>query len=208
MDHAELRSLKSLAYTGAAPRVCAPGPTVNGSDISSYNEPPQYPGQFTFIKASEGLSEDSMFASNRASARSHGQLMGFYHFLRPSHTGALQAEFFVNLVGPDAGIGYVMDWEVACPVATALEFMQTVQSLTGRKPIFYSYPAFIEGLGSESSLFTLYPLWIANPGAGKCPHVPTGWPTWLFCQYEFGATPAPDLNLFNGSLDDLKALIK
>jgi GH25 family lysozyme M1 (1,4-beta-N-acetylmuramidase) len=106
-------------------------------------------------------------------------------------------------------------------------FLSTVKAKLKKTPIIYTNTAFFESyLGIVSSGFGAYPLWISEypfshqvsvndpvPDT-KYMRLPTGFPTYTFWQFSEnclipGANDVDgvfDLNVFNGSSDDLKAL--
>lgn len=189
--------------------VPANGATIPGIDLSKWNNPPQWSGDFAWIKATQGLEVDGEFHSNWQGAKNRGIFKGGYAYLDAAVDPNMQAEFFVNTVGSDSDLGYALDWEVSPgAVETARIFLAKVAALTGRRPVLYSYPAFLQSLGADLQYFADYDLWIANPG-GTAPNLPPGLTKWIFWQYRFGAevngVVTPDQNLFNGDLAALKA---
>lgn len=198
--------------------VCAAGETIAGFDISSYQPTVNWPllkkegNQFCFIKASEGLHKDPCFDKHWAEARANGLLRGAYHYFHPSHDPVSQGNYFANLIGKlGAGdLPCVMDWETtdgfpsSVDVMNALAFLNVVERVTGKTPIIYSGPYFLQTL-SLSEGFTKYALWLAHYGV-KCPLVPSPWSYWSFWQYSDAGNL--DQNKFNGPLENLEKFAK
>lgn len=95
------------------------------------------------------------------------------------------------------------------------KFLVKLESLCGRKPIFYSNPNMIYYLLKPIPEWLLeYPLWIAHYGVNK-PLIGQ-WSKWTFWQYSskgnglnYGAESLNiDLDYYNGSLQDLKKEFK
>ena len=168
---------------------------------------------FAFIKATEGTSYvDEKFERNRAAAHKAGLIVGLYHFGHPDNDPHEEADHFLRTVGDlhPHELPLVLDIEThdtRTPAATqnwCHAFLARLEEVTERKPIVYSYPAFIESqLGSA---LTLYPLWIASYRAEPSF---TRWSKWLFWQTSSdGAVPGIagrcDVDVFNGTVEELK----
>lgn len=91
---------------------------IIGCDVSEYQPTwtPASDEDFVIIKATLGRTiYDPLTAQHAATARKAGLVVGFYHFLWPSHdsgTGAQQADWFLDHI-PDLRPGelLVCDWE-------------------------------------------------------------------------------------------------
>ncbi|ANY72105.1 hypothetical protein BBD41_05595 [Paenibacillus ihbetae] len=177
---------------------------------------------FVFIKASQGSAlEDPKFVENAQGAKAAGLLIGAYHFLAAaSVVGARQeAKHFVETMkkaGPLAWFDLppALDYENnpagisrAAINQVAAAFLEEVERLTGRQPILYTGNAFAanfdESLGK-------YDLWIARYSETRVPDDRPAWTTWTFWQYTDagrinGITGKVDLNVYAGTLPDLKA---
>jgi lysozyme len=113
-----------------------------------------------------------------------------------------QAEFFCGVFGKLGGndLSPVMDWETTDGVASVNDrengysFLNSVEQLSGRTPIIYGSPYFLEALSLDSR-FLRFPLWTAHYGV-KAPLVPAPWTTWSFWQYS--GTGAVDLDYYTG----------
>src|SRR5690606_21143416 len=87
-------------------------------------------------------------------------------------------------------------------------YLRTVEALTGRVPIIYTYPNFWRTAMADSNQFHRYPLWIADYRGNPAPEVPGGWSTWTFWQTtDSGRVPGihgnTDLNVYSGAQGDL-----
>ncbi len=198
--------------------------SVGGIDVSDYQRAVDWSAvagagiAFAFTKATEGVSfVAETFASNWLATQGAGIIRGAYHFFRPLRDPQAQADHFLATVQPGAGdLPAALDAEVRDGVdARAFvdrmkEWLDAVEEATGRKPIIYTSPSFWEALGSPR--LSGYPLWIANYGRSS-PIIPRGWSTYTFWQYTSsgsvtGIAGMVDLNVFNGSLDDLMAFLR
>jgi GH25 family lysozyme M1 (1,4-beta-N-acetylmuramidase) len=177
--------------------------------------------QFAFMKATESTTyTDVRFTTNWAGAKSAGIYRGAYHFARPAAGTAIpQAKYFVSKVGSFKGAGTlppVLDLEASGGMSVSglrtwtTNWLETVEDLTGRRPIIYVSPAFWEHYLGNSTAFTKYPLWIAHYGVSS-PRVPGGWKSWTFWQRTSsgsvsGISGNVDMNKFSGTSAQLAAL--
>lgn len=205
---------------------------LNGIDVAVYQESAALnllQSDFIWIKASEGGGDfaDKALASNVAEARLTGKPVGFYHFARPlvtpENTAAEEARSFLAVIKPHLLPGDVvaLDWEAENQDRTdwAEEFLTIVAAATGATPLIYLNAAAING-GDWAAVEARFPLWYAGYGAntqtdGFAP--PTKKPdvTWaagvVAWQYTSkgrlrGYGSDLDLNIFYGTVEDLKAL--
>ena len=195
------------------------------------------------------------FKSDREQAQAAGMLTGFYHFAQlPSSNVAsvitrsakLQADLAIGRLAQVGGynakdLPYVLDIEVAPAGVTRTSitlfsktWLDEMERRTGKRPIVYASPSFLEGKTDRDAFWRNSPLWVAHymsaadmairqPGqkqAGGC--WATAWTTtscqmqWTFWQYTSTGPAAAygiaagmsniDLNVFNGSARDLLAL--
>lgn len=216
---------RAVGSLDEAATMCATGATVDGIDVSGYQGTIDWAKvaasgrKFAIAKATEGTTfTDSTFATNWAAMKSHGILRSAYHFFHSNDDPVAQAHYFVDTMGPlDANdLPPMLDLEVtdgqsaATVASTALTWLQTVEQLTGRKPIVYTYPDFWQNQINKPAGFTGYPLNIANYGV-TCPNVVGSWATWTMWQYSStGSVPGisgnVDEDTFNGSLTALMQL--
>lgn len=146
---------------------------LNGIDISSFQKGinlSAVPGQFVWIKASEGVNwSDPELANNIASARKAGKLVGFYHYARPladsGNTAQAESDSFLKFVIPllQAGDRLALDWEAENQqnTAWAKEWLDRVYAATGVRSAFY---ANFSSLNAYDWTFVAkdYPLWLAQ----------------------------------------------
>jgi lysozyme len=179
--------------------------------------------RFCFIKATEGAANvDPRFAQNRRGAGAAGLLRGAYHFFHPSFPAATQASWFIRTVVrlEPGDLPPVLDLEVPAAWASiapsaraplAIQWLETVENLLGATPIVYLSSAFATEILEIAPALARFPVWFAHYTDAGAPSVAKPWGTWNFWQYtREGKTPGVslpvDLNRFNGSLEDLKAL--
>ena len=207
--------------------------TVPGIDVSYWNAGIDWPkvratGQrFVFAKASEGSSySDPTFDDNWRGAKSAGLLRGAYHFFRCNLDPKKQATRFIDYVqsmNDNGELPPVLDLETNDGqtkdkiIERAKAWLDLVETAFGRKPIIYSRQYFLQDYFSEAgggppAWAKDYPLWLAQyPNQyvpGTQPPLPRGWFKWMFWQYSDkgrinGINARVDLNVFNGSLEDL-----
>jgi GH25 family lysozyme M1 (1,4-beta-N-acetylmuramidase) len=200
---------------------------------------------------------------DRAAAQAAGIYTGFYHYATLPNSRDLevfkadataQAEKVLwrlaSLGGyNDMDLPYALDLENNCIEYNSLgcskyatkesvtlwakTFLRIVKERTGRTPILYSYPSFLEGAMVRDAELATYPLWLAQYGVDPANPIaepglkPIGcyvhsWTSpnctsqWVIWQYtSCGIAPkygVPgnrlDLNVFRGSQDDFLALAK
>jgi len=190
---------------------------------------------FVYIKATESTDYTSeTFASQWQGADAAGMLRGGYHFFDFNAYAQAQAEYFLSVCAPQSGaLPPMLDLEqvgdvpssTAENVQSVATWLQAVQKATGVRPVLYlNYPCWSQTLGSTSG-FSGHPFWApsyldgvtAPPPSGEPPIMQppppqiTAWQTWTFWQYSqsgqvAGVSGSVDLDVFNGSLDALRAL--
>jgi GH25 family lysozyme M1 (1,4-beta-N-acetylmuramidase) len=210
--------------------------TVPGIDVSYWNAGIDWPkvratGQrFVFAKASEGSSySDPTFDDNWRGAKSAGLLRGAYHFFRCNIDPKKQATRFIDYVqsmNDNGELPPVLDLETNDGqtkdkiIERAKTWLDLVETAFGKKPIIYSGQYFLQDYFSEAgggppAWAKDHPLWLAQyPNQyipGMRPSLPRGWFKWTFWQYSDkgrvnGINARVDLNVFNGSLEDLYKL--
>ena len=206
--------------------VCMPhGYQVHGIDISHYQgevdwkmlkqtRQGQFPINFVFMKATEGGDfSDDKFVANFDSARAHGFVRGAYHFYNPKTDAHKQADFFIQSVKLEPGdLPPVLDIEKKGRDVKKLQqdlkvWLRKVESHYGVKPIIYASYKFKTRYLNDS-VFNSYPYWIAHYYVDSVQYQGE----WKFWQHtDVGTLPGieekVDLNIFNGSLQDLKCLL-
>jgi GH25 family lysozyme M1 (1,4-beta-N-acetylmuramidase) len=207
--------------------------TVPGIDVSYWDAGIDWPkvratGQrFVFVKATEADTyQDPTFDDNWFGAKSAGLLRGAYHFFRCNVDAKKQADYFVNYFKSfnDPGeLPPVLDLETNDNqkkdkiIPAVKTYLDRVEAALGKKPIIYSGYFFLQDYLSEAGggppmWAKDYPLWIAQyPNQyvpGTAPSLPRGWFNWTIWQYSEkgvvnGINAAVDMDVFNGSLEDL-----
>lgn len=207
--------------------------TVPGNDISYWQSGIDWPkvraagSRFVFIKATEGETYvDPTFETNWAGAKASGLLRGAYCFFHPNQDGKKQADSFISIVkaaNDNGELPMALDLEVAdaAPkskiMSKAKIWFDEVEQAFGRKPAIYSGVSFLETYfselgGSPPAWIKDNPLWLAwypnQYTPGMSPLMPRGWASWTIWQYSKtgsvnGVNAKVDLDLFNGSLNDL-----
>ena len=207
--------------------------TVPGIDVSYWDSGIDWPkvratGQrFVLIKATEGETyADPTFENNWIGAKTSGLLRGAYCYFHPNQDGKKQADRFISVVkalNDNGELPMTIDLEV--PDATQKDkiiaktkiWLDEVEQAFGRKPMIYSGVSFLETnfseLGGAPPAWAKdYPFWLSwypiQYTPGMTPLMPRGWFTWNFWQYSSngnlnGINTKVDLDLFNGTLDDL-----
>lgn len=205
--------------------VCLPyGFSVYGFDISHHQgdinwdelrktQDAPYPVRFVFMKASEGGDfSDTTFLRNFDRARQTGFIRGAYHFFNPKTDPLRQAEFFIQSVRLEAGdLPPVLDVEKAGKNDDTLRhnvrvWLDRIERHYHVKPILYASYKFKTRYLNDS-IFNTYPYWIAHYYADSVEYRGE----WKFWQHtDAGRLPGikedVDLNVFNGSLEELERL--
>ena len=200
---------------------------------------------------------------DRSAAQAAGLYTGFYHYavlpnvktneqvIIDAQTQAQKVVWRIGALGGfnDRDLPYALDLENNCVAASgktctrylpkaqitlwAKTFLQLVKEKTGRTPIIYSYPSFLEGAMVRDDELRKYPLWlaqyaidpadpIAQPGLKEGGCYVHSWTTancssqWIIWQYSScGIAPkygVPgnrlDLNVFRGTPSSFLDLIK
>ena len=179
--------------------------------------------RFCFIKATDGFGNvDPRFRQNWQGAANARLVRGAYHFFRPSAPAAAQAESFIRTVGQlqPGDLPPALDLEVPAAwastplgkrAALAIEWLETVEARLGITPIVYLGPAFAIEILQNAPVLGRFPVWLAHHTAAAAPKLTKPWDSWTFWQHSGNGKAAGiklpvDLDRFNGSLDDLKAL--
>lgn len=172
------------------------------------------PVSFVFIKATEGKSlRDENFAENFHQARENGFTRGAYHFFTPTVPAREQAEHFIATVRLEEGdLPPVLDIEEIGEMSPetvcreALVWLRTVEKHYGIRPLLYTYRKFRRDYLTAVE-FEDYPYWIAHYYVDSLQYDGQ----WKFWQHtDRGRLPGikgyVDLNIYNGSMYDLRRL--
>ncbi|QIS23354.1 glycoside hydrolase family 25 protein [Nocardia terpenica] len=172
---------------------------------------------FAMLKATEGLNYvNPYFVPDSLLMRAAGVARGTYHYAHPELPPEPQAALYAAVVLGQNGpldLPPVLDLENSggLPPAALIDwthrYLNTVQALTGRVPIVYTYPRFWQTAMADTHDFATYPLWIADYRGNPQPEVPGGWPTWTFWQTtDSGQVPgiagSTDVNVYSGAQGD------
>ena len=205
--------------------VCLPyGYQVHGIDISHHQgtinwellalaQKARFPIKFVFMKASEGGDfDDDSFERNFEKARQHGFIRGAYHFYNPKTDPVRQAVFFTSKVKLEPGdLPPVLDIEVKSKDMDLLRndlkiWLTLVEKYYKVKPILYTSYKYKKKYLNDS-IFNSYPYWIAHYYVDSVRYEGS----WQFWQHTdagtiLGVDKLVDLNVFNGTLEQLHAM--
>jgi lysozyme len=184
---------------------------------------------FAFMKATQGTNfKDAWFPQNWEGAKRVGMQRGAYHFMEPYNNKDArdEADFFWKYVVEDNGFEetdmLVLDAETTNDVYNGdygewcAYWLQIIQSYTEYTPLIYTAKKYINDLNLTTPRLSEFGLWlaqwiinIANPGNIPSPPANSPWNLTAFWQYtDKGRVPGVstlcDMNLFNGSLDQMK----
>lgn len=173
---------------------------------------------FAFVKATQGHDiTDPYFAVNWPQAKAAGLLRGAYHYYENSGDGPAQAQRFVAVVGGDHGdLPPVVDVEDPHGTANINDLkgcLDVIEAAFGRKPMIYTANWYWNPArwGGPVGWARQYDLWVATYNAAS-PTLPSDWTSWKFWQTKMGAVAgiagAVDVDVFNGSADELVAWIQ
>lgn len=205
---------------------------LRGVDVSSFQGAENWGAlkarhglSFAFCKATEGSTwHDPYFSQNWAGIKTAGLVRGAYHFARTNSSASAQAQRFFSIVQPEPGDLLALDLEVTTlgapgTNAWAIEWADTITRLNGgRQPGIYTGSYLRNSTGTNfrkhfrfwwfprypsGSVTSTWPSW--NPGAntsywGDDPDI------WQFSGSFNLSGEQTDANLFNGTLDQLRAL--
>jgi len=163
---------------------------------------------------------DPGYHSRKMEAKERGYLWGSYH-LGVAGNPEKQADYYINTVKPAANELIALDLEdLNSPrlmnANEAIRFIKQVKKRLGRYPVLYANhtSATIISEKFKNTVFAKTPLWYAK-FAGSVNNFPTGpWSSYTLWQFSSeiltqkaipGTKADMDVNVFNGSKDDLKA---
>jgi len=195
---------------------------IQGIDVSHHQEGvdwelvAQQDLQFTFLKASEGLTYvDPDFKTHWASAKTSGLVRGAYHFFRGNKSAEDQLHNFSKQVDLKIGdLPPVLDIETLDGVtreeliAGVRTWLYLAEIKYGVKPIIYTNLKFY--YRNLAGQFDDYPYWMARYGT-KVPAVGPGLKL-AFWQYGdrgqiAGIVGDVDLNVFHGTQQEFDAIL-
>jgi lysozyme len=201
---------------------------IRGIDVSNHqgqinwNAVPASGIQFAIAKASEGVTFiDRWFGRNWTEMKRIGLVRGAYHYALPSRNDPIQeADFFLSRVdNPEVATlepGDLVALDMEDPdmhssvTLWSLRWLRRVEERLGFKPLFYTYPHYMDTHGLHDARLAQYGLWYASYRADM-PDPPAPWPMIAIWQYTSeavipGAGTRIDANWFNGdTLDQLRA---
>lgn len=174
--------------------------------------------RFAFVRATRGRNfRDYLFDYNWKEAKKAGILRGAYHFYIANEDPATQAKNFLKTVKIEIGDlppvldiedgdGTISDEQLLRGIKT---WLIAVEHVTKVRPIIYCNLTYYQRFVVNH--FDTYPIWVARYDVPKVA-LPTGRP-WQFWQFSKsgrvnGITEKIDLNAFNGTYEQLKALTK
>ena len=172
-------------------------------------------------KATQGIDfTDPTFAYRARIIPTLGLVPGAYHFYDPTVDPEQQAIYFSNTIKAycplipalDLEFGNVLNWTEysnQTNISNVLAFLAEFKKHFNGLPHIYTSASFMEGYLKGLDL-SAYPLWVADYSQNP-PRLPIGFKSYSIWQKSAGDTEAGiigsvDLDEFNGTLEDLKAL--
>ena len=148
---------------------------MNGIDISNWQSDinvTKMDVDFVVVKATEGTGYTSpSFTKQANDTLNSGKKLGVYHYMSYASSAKQQAEHFVRTVKPYINKAVlVLDFESAAVnngVSFALEFLQTVENLTGVKPMIYMSQSVAYSHDWTRVINNDYGLWVARYPLGN-----------------------------------------
>ena len=148
---------------------------MNGIDVSNWQSGININTinvDFVVVKATEGSGYTSPSFTRQANdTLNSGKKLGLYHYMSYMTPAKQQAEHFVNKVKPYLNKSVlVLDFEgtaVYKGVSFALEFLRTVESMTGVKPMIYMSQSVAASLNWSTVINNNYALWVARYPLGN-----------------------------------------
>lgn len=195
--------------------IVTPGYDVSHYQATSIHEKMKAAGKvFCIIKADEGGTIiDSLWKAHYLAAKAAGMLVGFYNYYHPKQNPHAQSAHMLKLIGTVHGdLPPMCDFETTdglnahASSDSAFAFCMDLKKATGQEPILYGGPYFLRDNAQVDGRFAEFRLMIAHygPKPSVGPLVPAPWKAWTF--WQFTETAGIDLDLFQGSVDQLKAL--
>ncbi len=162
---------------------------------------------------------DPAYVQRKEEAKRRGYLWGSYHWGEAGDPVA-QADYYVDTVKPASDELIALDLEDATStklmnVDGAIRFIERVKERTGRYPLLYTNHASARVIAAKyrDSVFAKTPLWYAR-FKSKVTDFPGGiWQSYTLWQFSSeilaqlpvaGTKPDMDINVYNGSVEQLK----
>ena len=174
-----------------------------------------YPINFAFIRSTMGTSSiDETFEDNWEGAKENNILRGAYHFYRPDENSTLQAQNFIAKVKLKNGdLPPVLDIETL-PKTQSMDrlvegiknWCEIVEEHYDVKPIIYTSDKYFEDYLQNH--FEGYIIWIANYNFWV-QEMKGHWDFWQFTEkatIDGVKRYKVDVNIYNGTVDDLEGL--
>lgn len=200
-------------------------------NVISFDKAFQSGRKFCSIQIAQGLDRSLIHPAYKkisGAAKTAGMIVGPYFFPRFDQDIKAQATLFCDLVEQladfqDTDLMPMLDLEFyperdveRGDLEKSLIFCDIVKTRLKRKSIIYSgYFTIMGGLEYDPSIkddLSQYTFWEAWYAPEKVVKTPSPWKHWDIWQYAEAPTPGMgnncDLDVYNGSLDDLKALIR
>jgi lysozyme len=172
-------------------------------------------------KATIGTSKlDPAYFARKQQAKERGYLWGSYHW-GVAGNSEKQADFYLDTVKPGDDELIALDLEDATSrklmnAEEALRFIKRIKERSGRYPVLYTNHASAQLLSArfKGTEFGSAPLWYARFKSSVTDFPKGLWQSYTLWQFASellpqkpipGTKPDMDINVFNGSVEDLKA---
>ncbi|MCG2611236.1 glycoside hydrolase family 25 protein [Flavobacterium sp. SM15] len=198
---------------------------VVGFDVSEYQSKiawgkidkveDDFPLEFVFVRATAGNDRpDRRFKENWKAAKEHYFIRGAYHYYRPNENSIEQAENFIKVVKLKKGdFPPVLDIE-KLPKNQSIDslkiglrrWLKHVERHYKVKPIIYTGESYYTDFLKDE--FKGYTFWIANYNF-FVETIKDDWKFWQFTEKAKiqGIEGLVDVNIFNGSKEELKRML-
>lgn len=162
---------------------------------------------------------DNLYKQNIANATAAGLKVAAYHFIfplpttksQPTRDPKVQAKMHFDAAGNVPVVCCDLEWpeqqdwsKWGCTAQQITEwtvaYLEEYESLSGTRPVVYTYPNFAKSLNLPESFAQKYKLWIASYQNGS-PWVPKPWTDWVLWQDSGGTQNLPN----GGPVDTDKA---